>query len=136
MQTTLSLNPPPPRFKHHLTCHLSTLTLGKKKRDHLKAPAEEHVELSHLRGRGWRALRDGGYLRDWKLGGVSATQREVRKGKLAIHEALGRAPFLGRGGVHSGAMNKFLAVGSKFTSQFCFVTEIWGHSCILLIVFI
>lgn len=28
--------------------------------------------------------------------GVNATQREVRKGKLAIHEALGKGPILGR----------------------------------------
>lgn len=40
-----------------------------------------------------RALRAGSFLREWKVGdvkGVNATQREVRKGKLAIHEVLGR----------------------------------------------
>lgn len=38
--------------------------------------------------------------------GVNATQREVRKGKLAIHEAVGRGAFFGEGGIHSGAVNK------------------------------
>lgn len=37
-------------------------------------------------------LRTGSYWREWKVGGVkrvNATQREVRKGKLAIHEDFG-----------------------------------------------
>lgn len=37
-------------------------------------------------------LRTGSYSREWKVGGVkgvNATQREVRKGKLAIHEGFG-----------------------------------------------
>lgn len=37
-------------------------------------------------------LRTGSFLREWKVGGVkgvNATQREVRKGKLAIHEGFG-----------------------------------------------
>lgn len=57
-------------------------------------------------------LRAGSYLREEKVGvcerGVNATQREVRKGKLAIHEALGRGPlfFGGGGGLHFGAVNK------------------------------
>lgn len=54
---------------------------------------------------GKRAQRAGSYLREWKVGGVkgvNATQREVRKGKLAIHEAFGRGPFfLRRGGLMS-----------------------------------
>lgn len=49
-----------------------------------------------------RALRAGSFLREWKVGdvkGVNATQREVRKGKLAIHEVLGRGedPLFGGG---------------------------------------
>lgn len=53
---------------------------------------------------GKRALRAGSYLREWKVGGVkgvNATQREVRKGKLAIHEAFGRGPLLEGAGVMS-----------------------------------
>lgn len=65
---------------------------------------EDHVKLLHLLqcGRGERTPRTGSYLRECKVEGcegVNATQREVRKGKLAIHEALGREPFFsGEGG--------------------------------------
>lgn len=43
-------------------------------------------------GGGVWMLRTGSYSREWKVGGVkgvNATQREVRKGKLAIHEGFG-----------------------------------------------
>lgn len=118
MQTTLhSLQPP------HLPPNLTSLVtlapdLLKKKKiqktwDHFKAPQKTmsnfciHCSVD----RGERALGAGSYSREWKgrgVKGVNATQREVRKGKLAIHEALGRGHFFGGWvgrGVHSGAMN-------------------------------
>lgn len=64
----------------------------------LQGPTEDHVKLLHLLqcGRGgksavgWQLFEGvgGGGVK-----GVNATQREVRKGKLAIHEALGRGPL-------------------------------------------
>lgn len=109
MRTTLLLpsSAPPPPSKSHLACHLSPRPPEKKKKKitprSLQGPSEDHVKLLHLlqRGQGERALTAGSYLREWKVGGVkgvNATQREVRKGKLAIHEALGRGAFFFWGG--------------------------------------
>lgn len=120
---TPTLTPPPPS-KSHLACHFSPwppekkITLGS-----LQGPTENHVKLLHLLqcGRGERTLRTGSYLRECKVGGcegVNATQREVRKGKLAIHEALGREPFFFWGG------------GNQINTSHIQITHCWGGSCV------
>ena len=101
--TQFSTRPPP--SKSHLACHLSPRPPKKKKKksphDQFKAPARTMSSFCIYCSAEERALTAGSYLREWKVGGVkgvNATQREVRKGKLAIHEALGRGGFFGGGG--------------------------------------
>lgn len=98
-QTTLHpLQPPTPPSKSRLS--LQPLTSWKNNpgitsRPHhgpCQAFAFIAVRMKVVGGRGGWMLRTGSYSREWKVGGargVNATQREVRKGKLAIHEGFG-----------------------------------------------